>query len=1062
VDLWSGTIRDAHGEHIGTVGVIADITERKQAEEALRRSEELYRSLFENMLNGFAYCQMQFDGQGRPCDFTYLAVNKAFETLTGLRDVVGKSASEVIPGIREADPELLEVYGRVARSGRPERLEMFAKSLQMWFWISVYSPEPGHFTAIFDVITDRKRAEEALRESEERFRKVFEQGPIGVAMLSLDYRWVSVNAKLCEMLGYSEDELVKLTFVDVTHPDDINEDLDKSKRLLSGEIPVKKTVKRYIRKNGETLWVGLTATLVRDEQGQPIYMLAMIEDISERKRVEEALRESEERYRIFFETSRDCVFMTTVDGLFVDVNDVALDVFGYPLSQKHELLQRKVAGFYANPEERDAISAMLADIGFAKEFPVDLRKSDGTIIHALVTTVARKDPHGKVIGFQGTVRDITEQKRADELLRTTLQRFYTILSSLYAGALIVTEEGRIEFANQAFCNLFDLDVPPESLHGLAAPDMIARIKDVYAHPAEAVARIREVVAKHQPVKGEQIAMRGGRTYMVDYVPLIVDGKGSGRLWYHNDITYLKKAEEKLRETGEYLQSLIDYANAPIIVWDPQLKITRFNRAFEALTGRKAEDVIGHSLDILFPRDRVEPSMELIHRTLKGERWETVEINILTVHGAIRTVLWNSATILAADGLTPVATIAQGVDITYLKKAEEERESFRDQLLQAQKMEAIGTLTGGIAHDFNNLLTIINGFAEIILMEKTEDDPNYADLQKILQTGQKGADIVQRLLSFTRQATPKLEPSDLNQRIEESKKLMEATFPKMIEIETILSDDLWMVNADTGQIDQVIMNLCLNAKDAMPDGGRLRIETRNMTVDEDYCRLNIQATPGRYVLVEVSDTGAGMSAETMARIFDPFFTTKGWDFRKGTGLGLPVVKGIVEQHGGWITCISEIGAGSKFAVHFPAIEKSPEVRQPETAVEKGPGGQTILLVDDEKYVRDLGKRILERSAYTVITATNGKEALDIYAREQAGIALVVLDMVMPKMEGKQCLERLLKIDPHVKVIISSGFSLDAEERERLGAFVKGFVNKPYEVSELVRAVKEALGSGGTTE
>jgi two-component system, cell cycle sensor histidine kinase and response regulator CckA len=348
------------------------------------------------------------------------------------------------------------------------------------------------------------------------------------------------------------------------------------------------------------------------------------------------------------------------------------------------------------------------------------------------------------------------------------------------------------------------------------------------------------------------------------------------------------------------------------------------------------------------------------------------------------------------------------------------------------------------------------------MKTREDHPIYADLQKILQTGQKGAEMVRSLLSFTKQAAPNLEPLDLNQRIEEGKNLMQATFPKMIEIETILADDLATINADAGQIDQVFMNLCVNAKDAMPDGGRLRIETRNMTVDEDYCRLNIQAKPGRYVLIKISDTGAGMDTETMARMFDPFFTTKGWDFRKGTGLGLPVVKGIVEQHGGWITCKSELGKGTTFAVWFPVIDDSPQVHEPEPTVEPVPNGDTILLVDDEEYVRDLGKRILERSGYTVITATNGKEALNIYAREQSKIALVVLDLIMPEMEGKQCLDKLLTIDPQVKVIISSGHSLDAEERKRLGAYIKGFVNKPYDVEQLVQAVKEALKSGGPTE
>ena len=540
--------------------------------------------------------------------------------------------------------------------------------------------------------------------------------------------------------------------------------------------------------------------VAKDDLSQTVRSLQ--EALVQQKQTEESLRDSEEKYRSFFVTSRDCVFMTAEDGRFIDFNDVALETLGYAHSQREEVLGKNVSYLYANPEEREAHATIVAEIGFSKEYPVDLRKQDGTIIHTLITTVARKGPHGKISGFQGTVHDITN----------------------------------------------------------------------------------------------------------------------------------------------------------------------------------------------------------------------------------------------------------------LKKAQEERENLRSQLLQAQKMEAIGTLTGGIAHDFNNLLTIINGYTEMILMGKSEDDPIYADLQKILQTGQKGADMVQRLLSYTKRAVTKPEPMDLNQRIEENKNLMERTFPKMIEIETNLWDDLEIVNADAGQMDQLLMNLCINAKDAMPDGGRLRIETRNITVDDDYCRLHVGATPGRYVLVEVSDTGAGMSRETMDRVFDPFFTTKGWDFKKGTGLGLSVAKGIVEQHGGWIVCESKQGIGTTFRVYFPAIEESPEVRKPEPSAETVPGGEKILLVDDEEYVRDLGQRILERSGYTVITAANGKEALEIYAREQSNIALVVLDLVMPQMGGEKCLEGLLKINAKVKVIVSSGQPLDARERLFLGALIRGVVNKPYEMRQMVETVNVVLDVG----
>jgi PAS domain S-box-containing protein len=279
-------------------------------------------------------------------------------------------------------------------------------------------------------------------------------------------------------------------------------------------------------------------------------------EVAERRQAEDALRESEERYRNFFATSHDGVFMTTVDGEFSDVNNAALEMLGYDPDDREEALHRNVADLYANPEDRASHVAIVVELGFSKEYPLDLQRKDGTILHTLVTTVPRRDPNGTIIGFQGSIRDITERKLAEELLRNTVQRFHTILSSLYSGVLIVTEEGSVEFANQAFCDMFDLPDSPASLNGLKAPEMIAKIRDAYANPAQALARIGEVVAEQQPVRGEEIAVRDGRTYAVDFIPLFVDGKRCGRLWHHTDITGQKRAEaEKAKLVADLTEAL---------------------------------------------------------------------------------------------------------------------------------------------------------------------------------------------------------------------------------------------------------------------------------------------------------------------------------------------------------------------------------------------------------------------------------------------------------------------------------------------------------------------------
>ena len=372
--------------------------------------------------------------------------------------------------------------------------------------------------------------------------------------------------------------------------------------------------------------------------------------------------------------------------------------------------------------------------------------------------------------------------------------------------------------------------------------------------------------------------------------------------------------------------------------------------------------------------------------------------------------------------------------------------LQEQLIQAQKMEAVGTLSGGIAHDFNNLLQVTLGYSELLLAEKREDDPEYADLSKILQSARSGAELVQRLLTFSRKVEPKPIPLNLNRRILQVEKLLGRTIPKMIDIQLDLSDDLADINADPTQMEQVLMNLAVNARDAMPDGGKLTLGTRNVTLDEEYCKVHVEAKPGQYVLLAVSDTGHGMDKATIDHIFEPFYTTK--ELGRGTGLGLAMVYGIVKQHGGFINCYSEVEHGTTFNVYFPAIESQVELDVDKTGVMPAFGTETILLVDDEEFVRDLGARILSKAGYNVLTATNGREALDLFEKERTQISLVILDLIMPEMGGKECLKELRKIDPQLKVLIASGLSADPSTKESVEMGARGFVSKPFRFKELL--------------
>jgi two-component system cell cycle sensor histidine kinase/response regulator CckA len=382
----------------------------------------------------------------------------------------------------------------------------------------------------------------------------------------------------------------------------------------------------------------------------------------------------------------------------------------------------------------------------------------------------------------------------------------------------------------------------------------------------------------------------------------------------------------------------------------------------------------------------------------------------------------------------------------------ERKQLEAQLLQAQKMEAIGQLAGGIAHDFNNLLTPICGFAELLLEKAPESSEQQEYLRQIRVAAERAAALTGQLRLFTRQAKGERRPLQLNSVVEETHDLLERSIPKGIAIELRLESELWAVEADSSQISQVLMNLGVNARDAMPDGGTLTLETRNVTLDEEWARAILEARPGRYVRLSVSDTGCGMSPEVQARLFEPFFTTK--EVGQGTGLGLSIVYGIVKGHKGFINVYSEEGRGSTLHVYLPVIEGAVEEREVE-GLELPAGTETILLVDDEEMVRALGQAVLEPCGYTVLMAEDGVQALEVYQAHQGEIGLVVLDVIMPQMGGFECLRRLRELDPRVRVLISTGYTARGLAQELVAEGALGVVEKPFQIHDFATAVRGAL-------
>ncbi|MEW6532731.1 MAG: PAS domain S-box protein [Thermodesulfobacteriota bacterium] len=509
-------------------------------------------------------------------------------------------------------------------------------------------------------------------------------------------------------------------------------------------------------------------------------------------------------------------------------------------------------------------------------------------------------------------------------------------------------------------------------------------------------------------------------------------------------TQVRAVQAALNESEDRIRHLIESAPIGIRI-AADARYSYVNPAFVKMFGYdKADEVLGRPVEDLFaPEDRNWIRKRLEQRAVGITIRHNYEATGIRRDGKSFPVdVWGTA----IDYEGRLGSLAFLIDVT-------EAKSLRSQLIQSQKMEAIGTLAGGIAHDFNNILQVILGYSDMLRLDKRSPETRRADVKKIGDAARHGADLVRRLLTFSRRMEPSLRPVDLNARIQQVEQLLSRTIPRTIQIALRLEDNLETVNMDSSQIEQALINLALNARDAMPNGGLLTFSTENVTLDGEYCRSNLDARPGPHALLTVCDTGRGIHREHLERIFEPFFTTK--PPGHGTGLGLAMVYGIVKQHRGHIRCHSEPGLGTTFEIYLPAVETTAEPSVQVDPEEPVGGPETLLLVDDEETIRDLGKRLLTWAGYTVLTASNGKEALEVFCDKQSEISLVILDVVMPKMDGKECLKELLKLKPDLKIILASGYAPETNGPHNWQARARAFVSKPFDSNGFLKIVRGIL-------
>ncbi|MDD5642266.1 MAG: PAS domain S-box protein [Syntrophales bacterium] len=767
-------------------------------------------------------------------------------------------------------------------------------------------------------------------------------------------------------------------------------------------------------------------------------------DITARKEAEESLQKERDFITALFDTIAALVVVFDPQGRIIRLNQAFESTTGYACA---EIKGKYFWDYFTTPEEKEKARNRFhqlrnGNLPNTAQKTLVTKGGERRLVAWSYTTL--KDKDGAVEYLISTGIDITARKKAEDLLRESEQRYKMLFESAPDAILIMEAEGekagRIVAANPVAA----------ALHGYTVAEMLElHISDLDPGVEAAVleGRVQRIMAGDW-IKEEVTHIRkDGTSFPVEiHIGLIELAGHKYVLAFDRDISERKRSEEALREAHQTLQALIQAAPLAILVVDPEGKIRMWNPAAERMYGWTEEEVLGRSLPIV-PEEKVEESKELIQRILAGESLHGLELRRRKKDGSLIDITIFTAPLYDAQGQIN-GIMALNMDITEGKR-------LKEQLLQSQKMEVVGRLAGGVAHDFNNLLTAITGYSELVLNFMDEDNPLRQDVAEIRKAGDRAASLTRQLLAFSRKQVLQPKVLDLNRVAESLGNMLQRLLPSDIDLVVSPGANLGRVMADPGQIEQVILNLAINARDAMPQGGRLTIATANVDLEKSRARRLMDVTPGPYVLLQISDTGCGMDPETRSHVFEPFFTTK--ELGKGTGLGLSTVYGIIKQSGGHVSVHSKPEQGATFKIYLPRISDVIEpVYQPfHQSTAKYRGQETILLVEDEDGVRQLVSTVLQRHGFTVLEARHGREALDLSLRHPGPINLVLTDVVMPGMGGQELAQRLLTRHPDLKVLYMTGYAEEIHQDQNVPGQEIFFLEKPFEAYGLLRRVRHLL-------
>lgn len=754
------------------------------------------------------------------------------------------------------------------------------------------------------------------------------------------------------------------------------------------------------------------------------------------KAVCQALDQQKKWFEAVFNGSGEAIFISDAGLRLVNANQGAARLTGYGAD---ELLSMPIADLHGaadRPAVQDFFQRVLSGENAACETRL-VTKSGKTIEAEYSSRKIRIDEHTYI---HTIARDITQRKRAEEELRQSEERYRAILDNIADGYFEVDLRGSYTFFNNAICRI--VGSSREEMEGLNYREVTD--EETARKIFTAYNRIYRTGEPIRSLRYWRRSLQGVERYVDSSVSLIRDAEGNpvGFRGIVRDITEQKRAETE----RERLTAAIEQSGEGILITDPDGTIQYVNQAFEKMTGYSRKELIGNNPRILKSGEQ--------DASFYRQMWEAIASGN-TWQGRIINRRKDGSRFTDDTTISPVKDAAGNI-VNYVaaKRDITEKLKLEQEYRQAQKMESVGRLAGGVAHDFNNMLSVILGYAELAMEQVRPEDPLYANLKEILRAGRRSADIVRKLLAFARKQTVEPQVLDLNETVDGMLRMLRRLIGEGIELAWLPEPGLWQVKMDPTQVDQILANLCINARDAIGDVGKITIKTANRHLGEAFCRAEADLVPGQYVMLQISDNGCGMDPGIQARIFEPFFTTKA--LGKGTGLGLATVYGIVKQNNGEILVRSKPGHGAVFEIYLP---RHTGIAGPGPAEDEGEARtgehETILLVEDEPTIMEMAQTMLQNAGYRVLSAVTPSEAIETARIHHDRIHLLITDVIMPEMNGRELAKRLLALYPGLRLLFISGYTDNVIARQ--GVLEQGahFLPKPFSRKDLIAKVREAL-------